>query len=309
MEYRELKVNLPKEGSDSLYELLDSLSVAGYYEILFDGDAPKEPNQDGILKENTNIRIYLDKDDIEKELKIIIFLKINFLESASYESREIETRDYEEAYKEFYKPFSLGKKLWIIPTWEKDSPITKALWEPTGGIPLFINPGVAFGTGHHETTKLILERLDTIKETENRFFKSACDLGTGSGILSIGLGKLGVDRIFALDIDPNAVKAAWSNWQENDFGRKIQFTVEESGLSNPNLNGFEYELAIANITFAVLSQNIRALAEIKASRFIFSGIITEKKDAFVELLKSYLPGKMLFEQEWNEWWVLDWVRN
>ncbi len=307
MEYRELKVNLPKIGSDDLYSLLDILQVAGYYEILFDGDAPKEQKQ-GILKENTNIRIYLNIDEINKEIQILIFLKANFPHNSSYESRNIETRDYEEAYKEFYKPFLVGKKLWVIPTWEKDSESTRALWSENGGIPLFINPGVAFGTGHHETTKLILERLDTLSQ-EGLNFLSACDLGTGSGILSIGLAKLGTKRIFALDIDPNAVKAAWSNWQENDFPNDIKFTVEESGLDNPNCLSDEYDLAIANITFAVLSQNIRNLAKVKSKRFIFSGIITEKKDDFLELLKSHLPGNLIYSHEWNEWWVLDWKRN
>jgi ribosomal protein L11 methyltransferase len=307
LEYRELKVNLPKSGSDELYSLLELLQVAGYYEILFDGDSPKEPEQ-GILKENTNIRIYLNIDEIDKELQILIFLKVNFPHNSNYESRNIETRDYEEAYKEFYKPFPVGKKLWVIPTWEKDSEITKALWQPTNGIPLYINPGVAFGTGHHETTKLILERLDSLAETNVEFFSSACDLGTGSGILSIGLAKLGTKRIFAIDIDQNAVKAAWSNWQENDFSKDIKFTVEESGLDNQNCLKESYELAIANITFAVLSQNIRNLAKVNSKRFIFSGIITEKKDAFIELLQSHLPGNLLYSQEWNEWWVLDWQK-
>ncbi len=295
-----------------MYELLDTISVAGYYEILFDGDAPKEPEQEGILRENTNIRIYLNTDEIDKEIKILIYLKINFLGNASYESRIIETRDYEEAYKEYYKPFQVGSKLWVIPTWEKESEVTKALWEPTGGIPLFINPGVAFGTGHHETTKLILERLDRLtneNESGKPLFLSACDIGTGSGILSIGLARLGCERIFALDIDPNAVKAAWSNWQENTFAKKTSFTVEESGIDNPNLFGPSYDIAIANITFAVLSQNIHHLAKVNSKRLLFSGIITEKKDAFLDLLGKHLPGKLLFSEEWNEWWVLDWVKN
>ena len=150
--------------------------------------------------------------------------------------------------------------------------------------------------------------MDSLAETNVEFFSSACDLGTGSGILSIGLAKLGTKRIFAIDIDQNAVKAAWSNWQENDFSKDIKFTVEESGLDNQNCLKESYELAIANITFAVLSQNIRNLAKVNSKRFIFSGIITEKKDAFIELLQSHLPGNLLYSQEWNEWWVLDWQK-
>ncbi|MDF3821035.1 50S ribosomal protein L11 methyltransferase [Leptospira sp. 96542] len=308
MEYREVKVNLPKDLSDEFYALLDSLQCAGYYEILFDGEAPKEKDQ-GLIRENTNIRIYLQTDEISKELQIIIFLKINAPDNSNYETRLIETRDYEEAYKEYYKPFPIGRKLWVIPTWEKKEPTTINLWKPNSGIPLFINPGVAFGTGHHETTKLILEYFDEL-HAQNKFnFQSACDIGTGSGILSIGLAKLNTNKIFALDIDPNAVKAAWSNWLDNEFDSEKSFTVEESGIDNPKLENTQYDLAIANITFAVLSQNIRQLAKVNSKRFIFSGIVSDKKDTFLNLLQSHLPGKLLYSKEWNEWWVLDWIKN
>lgn len=303
MEFRELKVSLPKDLSESFYSYVDTLQPLGYYEILFDGEAPKEKNQ-GLIRENTNIRIYLLPEDWEKELKIQVFVKTWAPDNSLLEIRKIETRDYEEAYKEYYKPFPIGSKLWVIPTWEKENTLPSS-----DTIPLFINPGVAFGTGHHETTKLILEYLDDLSERKEFSFSSACDLGTGSGILSIGLAKLGVKRIFALDIDPNSVRAAWSNWQENQFPAEYSFRVEESGLENGKLESESFDLAIANITYAVLSQNIRSLAKVKSNRFLFSGIITEKKDPFLDLLKSYLPGKLIHSKEWNEWWVLDWKRN
>jgi len=306
LEYKELKVNLPKSLSDEFYVLLDELQCAGYYEILFDGEAPKEENQ-GLIRDNTNIRIYLQSDELEKELKIRIFLKIHANGSSFVESRLIETRDYEEAYKEYYKPFPIGKNLWVIPTWEKEEPKTQDLYK-NSGVPIFINPGVAFGTGHHETTKLILEYLDELYFDKKIVIESACDIGTGSGILSIGLAKLGVKRIFALDIDPNAVKAAWSNWLENDFPKSIQFRVEESGIENPNLVDRTYDLAIANITFAVLSQNIHHLASVNTKRFIFSGIVSDKKNQFVDLLNTYIPGTLNHSKEWNEWWILDWSK-
>ncbi len=318
MQYREIKVTLPKSRTDELYEVLDELQVAGYYEVLFDGEADRSDPEE-IISDITTIRIYLHTDELEKELKILIFLKLKEPEAVFWEIREIETRDYEEAYKEFYKPFPIGKRLWVVPVWEKEEFLnslkTKQLPNSTEKsdskdsfpLPLFINPGVAFGTGHHETTKLILERLDELSD-EGLSFARVCDLGTGSGILSVGLGKLGSQKIFALDIDPNAVRASWDNWQSNDFGREISFQVQESGLDNPELLSKEFDLAIANITFAVLSNNIQWLAKVKSPRYIFSGIITEKKDAFLALLQSHIPGSVVAQKEWNEWWMIDWIR-
>lgn len=301
MQYREIKVTLPKERTDDLYAVLDELQVAGYYEILFDGEAERNDPEE-IISDITSIRIYLHTDELQKELKILIFLKLKDPESVFWEIRDIETRDYEEAYKEFYKAFPIGKRLWVVPVWEKSE------FKNDGALPLFINPGVAFGTGHHETTKLILERLDELSG-QGIVFPRVCDLGTGSGILSVGLGRLGSQKIFALDIDPNAVRAAWDNWQSNDFSKDISFQVKEAGLDEPGLFLSPFQLAIANITFAVLSQNIKWLEKIPSPRFIFSGIITEKKDAFLALLNERIPGELIAQKEWNEWWMIDWARS
>jgi ribosomal protein L11 methyltransferase len=302
LKYKELKINLPKENSEELSEFLETLPLAGYYEILFDSEMPKEDSE-AILRENTNLRVYLDAEDNDSDTKILIFTKLLCRDSFLIESREIETREYEEAYKEFYKPLEIGS-VWIVPIWERDSELVKEILG-SGKIPVFLNPGVAFGTGHHETTQMIVNHLPKIFPIKGKIL----DIGTGSGILSLLCGKLGASEIFSLDIDPNAVKATKSNWQENQYPNNCKLEVVESGFDHPSVVGGEYDLVLANITFAVLSQNMFILKTIRSPRFLFSGVITERKDEFLDILSLNLPGYQYITEERNGWVLIDYFRN
>ncbi|MCX7998549.1 MAG: 50S ribosomal protein L11 methyltransferase [Leptospiraceae bacterium] len=304
MKYREIKCNLPKEIVEEFLNFLEELQTEGYYEILFDADQKRLANSP-IISKNTNIHIYLGENEIEKEIKIRIFLKLHANENSYAESRIVETRDFEEAYKEFYKPFYIGEKFVIIPTWEKDSKDGQYLLKTIpNSIPLFMNPGLAFGTGHHETTKLMLERIAQIVEPEMNIL----DLGTGSGILSIACGLLGANNVLAVDIDPNAVKASLHNISENQFSN-TKFEVIEGGFDHSKILENSYNLVLANITFAVLSHNLTHLNKISAERFLFSGITSDRSKDFIELLKKNLKGEILYQKELNEWIIIDWKRN
>jgi ribosomal protein L11 methyltransferase len=299
--YKEVKINIDKDFEPDLSQFLETLSLPGFYEMLFDSSIPKE--EDSILRQNTVIRAYLNSDDSISEIKILIYLKSICPDSFTIESRMIETREYEEAYKEFYKPFQVGG-VWIVPIWEKESDIVKQALA-NQQIVLFLNPGVAFGTGHHETTQMIVERLQEITITG----KKILDLGTGSGILSLLCGLLGAERIFSLDIDPNAVKATLSNWKENIYPLPTILEAVESGFDHERVSSDLYDLTIANITFAVLSQNILQLSKIHCNHFLFSGVITEKKDSFLDLLKINLPGKLVHSKSKNGWELIEWHRD
>lgn len=304
MRYSELKCNLPKDIAEDFTEFLEVLQPEGYYEVLFDSSIPRKEGA-GIIRDDTNINVYLGETDLEKELQIRIFLSAHS-KDCFIESRVVETREFEEAYKEFYKPFSVGEKFVLIPTWEKDSEQgKKLLTELPDSIPLYMNPGLAFGTGHHETTKLMLSRMPAIIKSGMKIL----DMGTGSGILSIGAALLKVDSILAIDIDPNAVRATEYNWSENHFSHNIKFQVIEGGFDHPSIQDFDFDLVLANITYAVISQNIERIAKIRTRHFLFSGIISEREQDSIELFKKYIPGKLLFSQEFNEWMILEWIRD
>ncbi|AVQ10881.1 Ribosomal protein L11 methyltransferase [Leptospira santarosai] len=298
MKYREIILNIPKEIAEDFTAFLDEIGVAGYYEILFDREKPRAP-QEEIISDDTKFRVYLAQEDRENETKILIFLKANAGESLFFESRWIETKEYEEAYKEFYKPFIVGSYR-VIPTWEKNTALGTT---PEGIFPLLVNPGLAFGTGHHETTRLVLGRMGNL----NLSGKKVADVGTGSGILSVAAARSGASSILAVDIDPNSVRSASFNRDENDIPSEI-LVVEEGGFDHEKIQEQTWDLLIANITFAVLKVNIQKIASIKTDHFLFSGIITERREEFLKLLKDSVGGENVFSQEDAGWELIEWKR-
>ncbi len=303
MKYLELKVNLPKDIAEEFTNFLDSLAVEGYYEILFDSTLPR-PASGEILRDDTNIQVYLGETDTEKELKIYIYLKAVATGNSFIESRIVETKEFEEAYKEFYKPFQIGDYYWIIPTWEKDSEISKRVHQDKNNVILYMNPGLAFGTGHHETTKLMISRIEKIVKEG----MSILDMGTGSGILSIAAAYKKVKEILAIDIDPNAVRATEFNWAENKFPAPVNFKVLEGGFDHSEIEKKSYDLMLGNITYAVISQNIEYIKRIKTNRFLFSGLIIEKKEDSIKLFTEHLGGRLTYEEQFNDWIILEWER-
>ncbi len=301
MKYIELKINILKDLAEEFINFLDVLQVEGYYEVLFDSSLPR-PKDGSILRDDTNIHVYLGEFDNEKELKIFIFLKTKASSNSFVESRVVETREFEEAYKEFYKPFKIGDRFCVIPIWEKESEEAKNLMN-SGLINLFMNPGLAFGTGHHETTKLMLSRMSQILEKG----MSVLDMGTGSGILSIGAGLLGARKIIAIDIDPNAVRATEFNWSENNC-QDTEISILEGGFDSSQIFDFTYDIVLANITHAVISQNIKNISRIKCNLFLFSGIISEKKEDSYKLFTNHLGGGLVYNESLEGWEIIEWTR-
>lgn len=302
MKYIEVKTILPKNLAEDFTSFLDSLQVEGYYEVLFDSTLPR-PKDGSIIRDETRVNVYLGEEDQEKELKIIIYLK-TFAEADHFtETRLVETKEFEEAYKEFYKPFKIGNKFCIIPIWEKDSDEAKQIIE-NHSLPLFMNPGLAFGTGHHETTKLMLSRMEIIVRKDMVIL----DMGTGSGILSIAAGLMGVKKIIAIDIDPNAVRASEFNWQENICSKTTEIEIIEGDFESNQIHSYHFDILLANITYAVISQNIKSISKIKTNKFLFSGIISEKKDDSIELFKKFIGGNLIYSESLEGWEIIEWEK-
>ncbi len=195
--------------------------------------------------------------------------------------------DWSESWKQYYKPIPLGR-VTIVPAWEEYE--AKA-----GEVIIKMDPGMAFGTGTHETTRLVMRLMqDEIKGGER-----VLDVGTGSGILSICASKLGAKECFAYDIDPVAVKVAREN-AERDGCTNI--TVGTSDLLSGIDRTERYDFAVANIVADII---IRMMPDIEeclkpGAPLILSGIISEYRDKVADCAIS-LGYEIVKEVRENDW--------
>ena len=196
--------------------------------------------------------------------------------------------DWAESWKQYYKPVPLGK-VTIVPAWEKYE--AKA-----DEIVVRMDPGMAFGTGTHETTRLVIRLMqDELKGGERLL-----DVGTGSGILSICASKMGAKTCNAYDIDPVAVKVARDNALA-DGCTNITLGVSDL-LKGVDLSGGKYDFCVANIVADIIIRMLPAVKDYlkEGSPLILSGIIGERaeevKNAVVE--NGFTVEKEIFENDW-----------
>lgn len=158
---------------------------------------------------------------------------------------------------------------------------------PHGVIPVKIEAGLAFGTGHHETTALCLSVLSDLARGQAAFH-NVLDLGTGTGLLAIGAAKLWKKKVLASDIDPVAVEVTRENSKANDVGPLVLATVAD-GLDNPLLkNSAPYDLIIANILAGPLTRLAPAITKALApgGTLVLSGLLRNQELLVTSFYKS-----------------------
>ena len=183
----------------------------------------------------------------------------------------VEQEDWQNAWKKYYHAMDIGQRLAIVPGWEEYQ---------TDRTVITMDPGMAFGTGTHETTSLCLEVLDARVKGGERML----DIGTGSGILAIAALKLGAAQAEGVDIDPMCVRTAGENAQRN--GVQDQFKVLVGDLSD-KASGV-YNIITANIVASAilsLAPHVPALMA-PGAVFIASGIIDTRKDEVLDGLRA-----------------------
>ena len=187
------------------------------------------------------------------------------------ETSGIEQEDWQNAWKKYYHAMDIGQRLAIVPGWETYD---------TDRIVITMDPGMAFGTGTHETTSLCLETLDSMVKGGERVL----DIGTGSGILAIAALKLGAAEAEGVDIDPMCVRTAGENAERN--GVAEHFTVLVGDLSD-KASG-KYNIITANIVAAAILSLAPHVPVLMApgARFIASGIIDTRKDEVLAGLRA-----------------------
>ncbi len=177
----------------------------------------------------------------------------------------VEDEDWATSWKAHFHPTRVGRRFLICPSWELTDP------QP-GGLRIVMDPGMAFGSGTHESTQLALEALeDTVHPGD-----TVIDVGCGSGILAIGAALLGAARVDALDIDPVAVDVARANLVLNGVGDVVRVTAGELA----DVHGAKADIVVANIVAPVVAGLMEAVWRRMAPSgvFIGSGIVADRLD-------------------------------
>ena len=206
----------------------------------------------------------------------------------------VEDSDWENNWREYYKPIEIGKKLVVVPEWEEI---------PAGGrIPLRLDPGLIFGTGSHPTTRMCLAALEDFAGSGKRVL----DLGCGSGILGIGALNLGCESCTGCDIDPKAPDVACANAALNAIGSE-RFRVYAGDIltdaSLRSLLGSGYDIVLANIVSDVIIPLSAHVGDFLAEDgvFITSGIIDGREDEVAAAIRSngFVITAHRCEEEWH----------
>ena len=185
----------------------------------------------------------------------------------------VEEQPWEVAWKEHYQPLEIGERLQILPSWMKQ--------KSSARIPIYLEPGMAFGTGAHTTTRHCLEALEQLVKEGHL----VADLGCGSGILAIAAARLGAGEVVALDLDPNAVQLAGENAKRNGVAVRIRVLQGSiSALEQLDLKS-GFQLIVANIRASVLEDFIQAGIShylMAGGQLVMSGILQDQLDSLVE---------------------------
>jgi ribosomal protein L11 methyltransferase len=285
MNWKELSIEIGAESFEAVANILNELGSNG---VVFEecGDRVK-------------ITAYYNNDENFPGLLEILKKRINDLPAYALNAgetlitvQERKDEDWTSNWHKFFKPLEIGEKFIIAPSWESLADEEKKI--------IRIDPGMAFGIGSHESTRLCIELMEKHLGAgweEKRML----DIGTGTGILAIVAAYLGIKDITAVDIDPLAVEAARENIRINQVEGQVEVL---QGDMTKNLNG-KFSIITANLIHDLIIKLLPTLAPFLEEDpiIILSGIIMKKRDLVLE--KAYELGyKLIDEQVLNDWVAL-----
>lgn len=286
MSWVQISFTLAPQQAALAEQLLDALGAAS---ITFT-DAADQPifepdiNTTPLWQQSRCTGLFDNEQDIAgavQQCQTILKLPANAL---SIES--LEDRDWERAWLDDFKPMLFGDKLCICPT----------AFEPVADkLNIMLDPGLAFGTGTHPTTRLCLEWLD--QNAEKVAGKQVLDYGCGSGILAIAAGLLGAQQLHGVDIDPQALTATDSNAERNQVSDQITgFLPEPFKQQHADT---QYDVLLANILANPLIELAAALCSHlkKGGHIVLSGILAEQADSVLATYQPYIAFEPIAEHD------------
>ena len=299
MRYLEVTVDTPQELIDSRCAEMSEMGVGGFV-------IENEADFQYFLENNHQYWDYVD-EELAGRFRGVSRIKCYLTEDADGQDslrriRQaygevtvslVEDSDWENNWREYYKPIEVGRRLVVVPEWEEIP--------DDGRVPLRLDPGLIFGTGSHATTRMCLAALENYVNSETRVL----DLGCGSGILGIGALVLGAKSCLGCDIDPKAPDVVRSNAALNGIGADRLTACSGDIIADRRLRqrfGGGYDLVLANIVSDViipLSNYVKQFMSTSAV-FITSGIIEGRQDEVRAALEA--AGLRVTEHRCEEEW-------
>jgi len=317
MEFIEVSISTTSAGIDTLVSVLEDLGIRGFaIEDSADFDEFLEtvtPHWDYVDEDlmklrdaPTRIKIYPEKNaqgeqmirDLHKVLDELKAKDVSHnLGTLELEFSTVRDEDWANNYKKYFKPFPLGEKLLIKPSWEE-------VEDTQGRNVLEIYPSSSFGTGSHETTRLCLEQLETCVTPGSEVI----DMGCGSGILSVAALLLGAGHVTCIDIDEGCLHTTDENMERNHFGKDLYTGYCGNVLTMPWLDekvrAKKYPLIVANIVADVIIAMRHLFHDclIPGGTLLCSGIIGPRAEEVREKLEE--AGFTVLERHEQNDWVL-----
>lgn len=251
-----------------------------------------------ILEEAGTLKVYLPEGDSELAEKI----KNELITEDNIPANNInidmfENKDWNIEWEKTIEPVYILDKLVIYPSWKKD-----VLDLSKGNIPIEIDPKMSFGTGHNETTQLILEQMSTYIDPLSD--KYILDFGSGTGILSIAAIKLGVSKTVAIEIDDDSIMNAVEYFELNGVSNNV--TMHRADITEIAETGFD--VVAANITSNVIIPNLSNIYnKLKSGGKLFvTGILKEETDTLINELSSnnFLMKELKQRAEWSAFYAI-----
>ncbi len=285
--FRLKAVGLSREDEDSFSEFAFENGAEGVAEDLsFEQmDLVYEPNI--VETDILDLNIYFS---VLPEENLLLKFQSAF-PHAGFEMHHEENRDWMHEWKKGFKPFLFAAPFWIVPSWfeppaEVANDLSKAL---------FVDPGMAFGTGTHETTRLAAKFL--IEELGRKSAVSLIDVGTGTAVLALVALRMGVKHVIGLDNDPEARRTARENLAHNDAS---EISIPDTSIQEEQ---GQYDIVLANIIDGVLTMLAFDLVRVlkPGGRMILSGILKERETEFCANFIRLTNLKLINSSTDNEW--------
>jgi ribosomal protein L11 methyltransferase len=281
----EVKAEIVPEVVDAIDDVLLELGVEGWSLL-----------QDVIVKKAWILGIFEDEPVAKAQWQQLLPLITPIVQPGEPEWRALADQDWRDSYKAHFKASQFGRLHWV-PIWERET-----FHAAVGEVVIWLDPGLAFGTGNHETTRLCCERLVALasKAGDQSAAWRIIDAGCGSGILALSAAKLGFKQVVAFDNDPEAVRVSRDNAELNGLTDAVEFFTGDlvSGLV-----GRSAEVVLANIQADVLMRFVKELtvAVAPGGTLVLSGILAIELDRVREVFAASVPAWEIESRVMGEW--------